>query len=287
MTRRTGTTRFTGKVAVVTGAGSGIGRALALRLAGSGAALAISDIDAAGLAETADRCKAGGADVKADHLDVTDRDAVASYAGDVLTQFGRVNQLYNNAGIAYYGEVERARLEDVEHIFKVNFWGAVYATTAFLPHLVASGDGHLVTVSSLFGLITFPGQSAYNASKFAVRGFTEALRQEMLAARHPVHVTCVHPGGIRTGITRRLAVADGLDGDAIAGVFDRRLALHSPEMAAAVILDGVRRRRARVVIGAEAKALDWLARITPSGSQRTGVLMARLLGLSPSPRSAL
>jgi short-subunit dehydrogenase len=287
MTRKAEKSSFTGKVAAITGAGSGIGRALAVDLAERGAELALSDIDAAGVDETAARCKAKGADVKVDRLDVTDRDAVIAYANEVREHFGRINQIYNNAGIAFYGEIERELFADIERILNVNFWGAVHVTKAFLSHLVESGDGHVITISSLFGLITFPGQSGYSASKFAVRGFTEALRQEMLGAGYPVHVTCVHPGGIKTGITRNLSVAAGLDAAAIARTFDRRLALHSPEMAAATILTGVRKRKARVVVGAEAKALDWLARLTPAGSQRVGVRVARLLGLSPSPRTAI
>lgn len=174
----------------------------------------------------------------------------------------------------------------MRRVLDVNFWGTVYATQAFLPHLIESGDGHIVNISSLFGLVTFPGQSAYSASKFAVRGFTETLRQEMLAGDHRVRVTCVHPGGIKTGIARNMTVAEGLDAAAIARVFDERLALHSPDRAAATIVAGVRAHKARIVIGAEAKALDRLARVTPRGAQRFGVLFARALGLMPSPRSA-
>jgi len=150
----------------------------------------------------------------------------------------------------------------------VDFWGVVHGTKAFLPHVIASGDGHIVNISSLFGLIAVPGQSAYNAAKFAVRGFTEALRQEMLVSGHPVKVTCVHPGGIKTAVARNATVCDGQDAQSVGAFFDRRLALHSPEMAAETIVDGVRNGRARVVIGWEAKALDVLARVTGSGYQR-------------------
>lgn len=281
MTKKPEDSSFAGKVVVITGAGSGIGRALAVNLAGRGAKLAISDIDVEGVEATAVRCEAKGATVKVDRLDVTEREAVVSYAGDVRAHFGKVNQIYNNAGIAYYGEVERELFKDIERVLDVNFWGVVNGTKAFLPHLIESGDGHVINISSLFGLITFPGQSAYNASKFAVRGFTEALRQEMLVASHPVHVTCVHPGGIKTAVARNAAAADGLDQAAIASAFDKRLALHSPEMAADTIVKGVRKHRARVVVGAEAKALDWLARLTPTGSQRFGMWISRLLRIAP------
>ncbi len=170
---------FAGKVCVVTGAGSGIGQALALELGRSGAKVAISDVDTEGLAVTEERLKAIGADVKADRLDVTEREAFELYADEVKEHFGKVNQIYNNAGIAYVGDVEVTPFKDIERVMDVDFWGVVNGTKAFLPHLIESGDGHVVNVSSLFGIFSVPGQAAYNSAKFAVRGFTEALRQEM------------------------------------------------------------------------------------------------------------
>jgi NADP-dependent 3-hydroxy acid dehydrogenase YdfG len=261
-------TQFNGKVAVITGAGSGIGRALALNLAAKGAKLALSDIDAEGLAETVRQVEALGAQVKSDRLNVAERAAVLAYADDVVAHFGQVHQVYNNAGIAYNGDVENSEFKDIERIMDVDFWGVVNGTKAFLPHVIASGDGHIVNISSLFGLIAVPGQSAYNAAKFAVRGFTEALRQEMLIAGHPVQVTCVHPGGIKTAVARNATVCDGEDARTFAEFFDKYLALHSPEMAAKTIIDGVGKGRARVVIGWEAKALDVLARVGGSSYQR-------------------
>ncbi|WP_434599879.1 SDR family NAD(P)-dependent oxidoreductase [Streptomyces sp. A5-4] len=283
MTKKPQDACFAGKVVVITGAGSGIGRALAVRLAGLGADLALCDVDADAVEVTAVRCEGLGVRVRADRLDVTEREAVLAYAEKVRAHFGTVHQMYNNAGIAYYGEVERETFKDIERVLDVNFWGVVNMTKAFLPHLIESGDGHVINVSSLFGLITYPGQSAYNASKFAVRGFTECLRQEMLLARHPVHVTCVHPGGIKTAVARNATAAEGMDAAGIARAFDRRLALHSPEMAADTIVEGVVRRRARVLVGAEAKALDLLGRISPVGSQRFGIWMSRLIRLAPRP----
>jgi short-subunit dehydrogenase len=206
--------------------------------------------------------------VKSDRLDVAEREAVLAYADAVVAHFGQVNQVYNNAGIAYNGNVEKSEFKDIERIIDVDFWGVVNGTKAFLPHLIASGDGHVVNISSLFGLIAVPGQSAYNAAKFAVRGFTEALRQEMLIAKHPVKVTCVHPGGIKTAVARNATVADGEDHQTFAEFFDKRLALHSPEMAAKTIVNGVAKGHARIVIGWEAKAVDVLARITGSSYQR-------------------
>ena len=259
---------FEGKVAVITGAGSGIGRALALNLAKRGAKLALSDIDTDGLAETVRQAKALGADVKSDRLNVAEREAVLAYADAVVAHFGTVNQVYNNAGIAYNGDVEKSEFKDIERIMDVDFWGVVNGTKAFLPHLIASGDGHVVNISSLFGLIAVPGQSAYNAAKFAVRGFTEALRQEMLIAKHPVKVTCVHPGGIKTAVARNATVAEGEDAQTVAEFFDKRLAIHTPEMAAETIINAVAKGHARVVVGWEAKALDVLARIIGPRYQR-------------------
>ena len=215
---------FEGKVAVITGAGSGIGRALALNLAKKGAKLALSDIDTDGLAETVRQAQALGAHVKSDRLNVAEREAVLAYADAVVAHFGTVNQVYNNAGIAYNGNVEKSEFKDIERIIDVDFWGVVNGTKAFLPHVIASGDGHIVNISSVFGLIAIPGQSAYNAAKFAVRGFTEALRQEMLVAKHPVKVTCVHPGGIKTAVARNATVADGEDQQTFAEFFDKWLA---------------------------------------------------------------
>lgn len=256
---------FAGKVAVITGAGSGIGRALALELARRGARLALSDVDTVGLEETARRARDLGAEVKADHLDVTQREAVLDYADAVAAHFGQVNQIYNNAGIAYHGEFERSEFKDIERIMDVDFWGVVNGTKAFLPHVVASGDGHVVNVSSLFGLLSIPGQSAYNSAKFAVRGFTESLRQEMLIAGHPVKVSCVHPGGIKTAIARNAAVPAGDDQESFAQFFDRKLARTSPEDAARTIVEGVRKGRPRILVGADAKFLDaWVRAVGPS-----------------------
>ncbi|MBM7457644.1 SDR family NAD(P)-dependent oxidoreductase [Rhodococcus coprophilus] len=269
---------FEGRVVVITGAGSGIGRALAVDLAGRGAKLALSDVDAVGLAETVRLATDLGAEVKSDHLDVTQREAVFAYAEAVVAHFGKVNQVYNNAGIAYHGEFERSEFKDIERIVDVDFWGVVNGTKAFLPHLIASGDGHLINVSSLFGLLGIPGQTAYNAAKFAVRGFTESLRQEMLIAKHPVQVTCVHPGGIKTAIARNAAVPDGDDQAGFAQFFDSKLARTTAEQAAKTILRGVRKNQARVLIGADAKFLDgWVRLVGPSYQRVVATIAGRVL----------
>jgi NADP-dependent 3-hydroxy acid dehydrogenase YdfG len=266
---------FAGKVAVVTGAGSGIGRALAIELARSGAKLAISDVDTEGLAQTAERLEAIGAPVKSDRLDVTEREAFIAYADEVNEHFGKVNQIYNNAGIAFTGDIEISQFKDIERVMDVDFWGVVNGTKAFLPHLIASGDGHVVNVSSIFGLFSVPGQSAYNSAKFAVRGFTEALRQEMALAGHPVKVTAVHPGGIKTAIARNATAAEGVDASELAEFFDKRLASTSPQRAAQIILEAVRKNKARVLVGPDAKVLDLVVRFTGSGYQR---LFSAVLG---------
>jgi NADP-dependent 3-hydroxy acid dehydrogenase YdfG len=273
---------FAGKVAVVTGAGSGIGRALAIELARSGAKLAISDVDTEGLAQTAERLEAIGAPVKSDRLDVTEREAFIAYADEVNEHFGKVNQIYNNAGIAFTGDVEISQFKDIERVMDVDFWGVVNGTKAFLPHLIASGDGHVVNVSSIFGLFSVPGQSAYNSAKFAVRGFTEALRQEMALAGHPVKVTAVHPGGIKTAIARNATAAEGVDASELAEFFDKRLASTSPQRAAQIILEAVRKNKARVLVGPDAKVLDLLVRLTGSGYQR--LFSAAVSRMMPSSR---
>jgi len=250
-----------GKVAVVTGAGSGIGRALAYDLARQGAKVAISDVDEVGLAETAKQVEVIGAQVHSQRLNVTDRNAVVAYAETVADHFGTVNIVINNAGIAFTGDVEDMTFEQIERVMDVDFWGVVNGTKAFLPYLIESGDGHVVNISSLFGLLAVPGQSAYNAAKFAVRGFTEALRQEMLINKRPVQVTCVHPGGIKTAIARNAGAVDGQDANALATLFDQKLAKTTAESAAKQILKAVRHNHARAVVGFDAKALDILIRV--------------------------
>jgi NAD(P)-dependent dehydrogenase (short-subunit alcohol dehydrogenase family) len=261
-------TSIDNKVAVITGAGSGIGRALAYELARRGARLALSDVDEVGLAETARHARVIGAQVHYQRLDVTDRDGFLTYADTVLGEFGVVNIVVNNAGIAFTGDVEAMSFENIERVMDVDFWGVVNGTKAFLPHLIASGDGHLVNISSLFGLLSVPGQSAYNAAKFAVRGFTESLRQEMIIAGHPVQVTCVHPGGIKTGIVRNSSAVEGIDAAELADFFDRKLAKTSAESAAKTITRAVIGNRPRAVVGLDAKVLDLLVRVIGPRYQR-------------------
>lgn len=253
------------KVAVITGAGSGIGRALALNLAGKGARLALSDVNEEGLAETVKLAlEAGSPDVHTARLDVADRAAFAAYATEVASHFGQVNVVVNNAGVALAGDVTDLSYDDMDWIVGINFWGVVHGTKEFLPHLIASGDGHVVNLSSLFGLLAMPGQSAYNATKFAVRGFTEALREEMLIAGHNVGVTAVHPGGIKTAIARSARVSDKEDKAATAKLFDEKLARMTPEKAAEIIVKGITKNQARVLVGIDAHALHQFQKFTGS-----------------------
>lgn len=258
---------FRGKVVVITGAGSGMGRDIAVKLARRGARLAISDVTPDGLAVTEKLVTEAGAEVHSQLLNVAEREAVLTYADTVAEHFGVVNVVFNNAGIAHHGEIERTEFKDIERVMDVDYWGVVNGTKAFLPHVIASGDGHIVNTSSLFGLLAEPGQAAYNSAKFAVRGFTEALRQEMIIAKHPVEVSCVHPGGIKTAIARNATTSGDHDQKATAEFFDRYLARMTSEDAAEVIIEGVRKNKARILVGTDAKILDLAVRLVASKYQ--------------------
>lgn len=264
---------FDGKVAAITGAGSGIGRALALRLARQNCALALSDVNQEGLAETARQVRALGAEVQTAKVDVAQRDAMRKWAEEVVANYGKVNLIFNNAGVAHAGTVDGTGYADYEWIMGINFWGVLYGTKEFLPHLKASGDGHVVNLSSVFGLFAQPSVSAYNASKFAVRGFTESLRQELDMAGCGVSASCVHPGGIQTNIAKSArvdaSVSDVTGNDhAQAAASLETLFRTSADDAADVILRGVRNNDRRILIGRDAKAADAMQRSVPASYQR-------------------
>lgn len=281
---------FADKVAAITGAGSGMGRSLALALARHGAHLALSDIDEAGLAATVAACRDFGVRVTSQRLDVAERDAVFAWAARSAAAHGKIHLLFNNAGVSLSVPVATARLEDIEWLMNINFWGVVHGTQAFLPYLTASGEGHLVNTSSLFGIIAMPTQSAYNASKFAVRGFTEALRMELDLMHSPVSCTCVHPGGVATNIVQTSRIDDsiaaltGLDAQTHRRRANRLIDVTSADAAANQILAGVRRNARRVLVGADARRVDKLARLLGAGYQAVVVWLYRRTAMSRTSR---
>jgi butyryl-CoA dehydrogenase len=257
---------FTDRVAAVTGAGSGIGRALARELARRGSHLALADIDDDGLAETVALCEGSGVKVTSAHVDVADRAAVEAWADQVVEEHGRVHLVINNAGVALAATVESMSYEDFEWLMGINFWGVVHGTKAFLPHLKAADQGHIVNLSSVFGLVSIPSQSAYNAAKFAVRGFTDSLRMELEIEGSTVSCTTVHPGGIKTNIARNARFdesAASIAGESDPAAFDR-VALTTPEKAAREILAAVEHNHRRAVIGPDGRVIDLLSRL-PTG----------------------
>jgi NAD(P)-dependent dehydrogenase (short-subunit alcohol dehydrogenase family) len=252
-----------GRTAVITGAGSGIGRALAQLLAGRGCPVAIFDIDEAGLAET--ERSLSGRPVLARRLDVSDRDAQLQLAEEVRAWSpAPLGAVFNNAGVTLSQTVESVSDEDFRWIVDINFWGVVHGTKAYLPWLIEQNAGAVVNTSSVFGIIAWPTQAAYNATKFAVRGFTEALRHELRGTG--VRAVSVHPGGVATSIVRnaRFHVDDlgGVSHDQMQLEF-ARVARMSPDKAAQIIVRAVERGRGRVLVGGDAHAIDMLQRLVP------------------------
>jgi len=266
---------FENKVAAITGAGSGIGRALAIELARKRCHLALSDLNEEGLQGTIEQARGFGVQVTSRRVDVADREAVHRWADEVVTEHGKANLIFNNAGVALASTVEGMSYGDFEWLMDVNFWGVVHGTKAFLPHLRASGDGHIVNVSSVFGLAGIPSQSAYNSAKFAVRGFTESLRQELDMMRCGVSASSVHPGGIKTGIARSSRIDENIRDLGINDVDSRekfeKTFITSADKAARAILDGVRRNQRRILVGPDARVFDWVVRLLPSTYQRIAV----------------
>ena len=272
---------FKNKVAAITGAASGMGRTLALELARRGCHLALSDVNEKGLAETAALAGKLGVKVTTTKVNVADREAMVAWADQTARDHGKVNLIFNNAGVALGAFVETVKPEDFEWIMGINFWGVVWGTQAFLPHLKKSGEGHIVNTSSLFGLLSVPTQGTYNASKFAVRGYTEALRQELDMARCGVSATCVHPGGIRTNIARTAKMDESMDkatggkSEEARAKFDKLLNATTAESAALQILRAVEGNQRRVLVGLDAKFLDKLVRVLGSWYQPLITLFAK------------
>ena len=263
-----------GKVAAVTGAASGIGRALAVELHGRGVHLALSDVDKPGLLETADLCSAGAARVTTEVVDVAARNAVQAWADAVVVDHGQVNLVVNNAGVAHIGSVADSDLADVHWLLDINLWGVIHGTTAFLPHLVAGGAGHVVNVSSVFGLVAIPAQSAYNAAKFAVRGYTDALRMELELAGLPVSATTVHPGGVKTAIAAKARATADAASRPPPDDFER-FARTTPQRAARKIITAVTHNRRRTLIGPDAWLMDAASRLPAGVTQRITMAAAR------------
>ena len=264
---------YHGKVAIITGAGSGIGRALAIALAKAGARLALSDANMAGLDETVRLC--GSADLRSYRLDVSQRVAAFAHAEEVLRDFGHADYLFNNAGVALAATTNHSTIEEIEWQLSINLWGVIYLSKAFLPHMLARRSGHIVNISSVFGIVGFPCQSAYNVSKFGVRGFTECLWLELDGSG--VQATTVHPGGIRTNIDKsaRLGQHAGAEEQKIISKFSKLLST-PPEVCAADILRGVAKGRRRILTGKNARLTDILARLLPSSYPR---LLKAFIGL--------
>jgi short-subunit dehydrogenase len=264
---------FKNQVAAITGAASGMGRTLAVELARRGCHLALSDVNELELIKTAELASAHGVRVTTSKLDVAQREAVCAWADEVVRDHGKVNLIFNNAGVSLTVPVEHAQIDDFHWIMGINFWGVVHGTQAFLPHLKASGDGHIINTSSLFGLMAVPSQGTYNATKFAVRGYTEALRMELELEGACVSATCVHPGGIATNIAMAGKIdpsMEKLTGASIETQKRRATKLintTTAHSAALQILKAVECNARRVLVGPDARLLDKIVRILGSWYQ--------------------
>lgn len=264
---------FSNAVVVITGAGSGIGRALAMEFAARGAQLALADINTAALEET--RSLLGNAKAGTYMVDVGDASSVEAFARKVRQGFGRTTVLVNNAGVALYGVFEELSLADFEWLFRINFWGVIHCCRFFLPLLRQEKEARIVNVSSVFGLIAPPGQTAYGSSKYAVRGFSESLREELRGSG--VAVSCVHPAGVSTNIANnaRASAASDPKGQEQARELFNRVAVITPQEAAATIVRGIEQDKDRILIGADAYRIDRIARLFPA---RAGAMFANWLG---------
>jgi short-subunit dehydrogenase len=264
------------RVAILTGAASGIGRALAQTLATAGYGLELLDIDGEELGRFEAELRERGVDVHANACDVGDRHQVQSVFERITARHAGIDLLINNAGITTYDTVSHTTLDDYDRIMRVNFGGTLNCTKALLPTLLGQGRGHFVNLSSVFGLIGAPLQSAYSASKFAIRGFTESLRQELLGT--DIAVSCVHPGGVRAGIVASACVGESRLDTAGAASFDtdfERFSRLTPDEAARQIVAGIDERKARILVGIDARAVSAASRLLPAAYQRVNHWMAR------------
>jgi len=261
-------TAIKGAAAAVTGAAGGIGRALALELAARGCDLALADRDEAGLqAVAAEISSDPKRKVTTHRVDVGEPEQIAAFAQAATSAHPALNIVIINAGVALIGQFSEVDQSQMDWLFNINFWGVVHSTRAFLPHLSRQREAHIANLSSLFGIIAPPGQTAYAASKFAVRGFSESLRHELRMAGSPVRLSVVHPGGISTNIARNartgVAVTDNARRAQAIERFDA-VARTTPKAAALRIIEGIERNRPRILIGADARIIDLLQRLRPA-----------------------
>ncbi|QOY92657.1 SDR family NAD(P)-dependent oxidoreductase [Massilia sp. UMI-21] len=255
--------KLANRVAVITGAGGGIGRATALALARRGCHLALADIDAAAADSCAQAARQLGVRAFGHGLDVADRAAVRALPAAVLATHGRVDLLINNAGVALGGSFEQVGEDDFDWLMDINFHAVVRMTRAFLPALRGSDDARIVNLSSIYGIVAPPGQSAYSASKFAVRGFSNALRHELEGST--VAVSVVHPGGVATAIAQNARAPAGAPAQEIerGRALAQRLLRMAPEQAGEIIVRGIERRQARILVGRDARFVALLERLSP------------------------
>ncbi len=260
-------TTIRGSAAAVTGAAGGIGRALALELAARGCDLALADRDEAGLQATAAEIgRAGSQKVTAHRVDVGEPQQIADFAEAAIAAHPGLNIVVNNAGVALLGQFNEIDQAQMDWLMDINFWGVVHSTRAFLPHLARQREAHIVNLSSIFGIIAPPGQTAYAAAKFAVRGFSESLRHELQMAASPVRLSVVHPGGVSTNIVRNSRAGSGVTDNARRAQTIERfdaVARTTPAAAALRIIAGIEKNKPRILIGNDARFMDLLQRFRP------------------------
>lgn len=272
--------KLKGKIAVVTGASSGIGRELAVGLAKEGCRLALADVDIDGLKETERMVRHEGGEAIILRVDVSSREEIYSFAEKVIRNYGAVDIVINNAGVVFTSTIEEMSFKDFERVMNINFWGTVYGTKAFLGHLKKQKSSHIVNISSVYGLWGLATQASYSASKFAVRGFTETLMQELKGTG--VDVSCVYPGGVRTNIVKNSDSQQFNDNPEAKDRFIKKFeatAMTTPKKAARLIISGIKRRKKRIVIGPDAHLFDITQRVFPTLYQKLSPLVLRKMGI--------
>jgi len=256
------------EAAAVTGAASGIGRALAIELSARGCDLALADRDEAGLQEiAAELARTTSRKISVHRVDIGERSEIAEFAAAAIAAHPSLNILVNNAGVALLGQFNEIDQAEIEWLFNINFWGVVHSTRAFLSHLATRPEAHIVNVSSIYGIIAPPGQTAYSSAKFAVRGFSESLRHELQAASSPVRLSVVHPGGVSTNIVRNMRMGAGVTDNerrALAIEWFDQIARTTPKDAALRIIRGIENNEPRILIGGDARFMDLLQRLRPA-----------------------